>query len=704
MAVQKEREMTSNYGDPVITGGLSVFDKEFDEAYYYDGDDLGACYTPDCTSFRLWAPTAGEAWVCLYESREAEQAGQAEKHRMRRDIGGTWVLNMEGDLAGSFYTYCVQIGTELYEAVDPYAKAVGVNGDRGAILALESTNPERWTKDKPEFVSPPDAVIYELHVRDATIHPSSGAKHKGKYLGLCEPGTVGPGGIPTGLDHIAALGVTHVQLLPVFDYSTESVDETRLDEDQYNWGYDPKNYNVPEGSYATDPYDPASRIRELKQLIQSFHDRGIRVIMDVVYNHVYDGHIVNFSKLVPGYYLRYTADGKFSNGSGCGNDVATERPMVSKFIVDSVLYWAEEYHMDGFRFDLMGLIDIATMNEIRRRLNELDPTILVYGEGWRLPTVLPEDRLATQGHAASMPGIGHFSDIIRDAIKGHVFSLGEGGFVTGASGREPALRKGIAGGIYYSDTVNSFAEEPAQSVNYAECHDNHTLWDKIVTVTQAGPEVRRKDMHRLGSAIILTSQGIPFIHAGQEFLRTKNGVENSYRDSDLINRLDWERCNVHRDDVEYMKALIRLRKEHPAFRLRHADLIRSHLVFEASPGHSVAYTLRYHAGGDPDRHLYVIYSAIADAFQISLPELGNWEIRFGGEFVKVLRDNRMTVSGTGMVVLAVPGPGDAGNGADAKQAAAEPLDADGNPVDSRRADAEKSTAKQASDSAAGVEL
>lgn len=652
MSVQKDREMTANYGDPVITGGLSVFDKEFDAAYYYEGNDLGISYSPEQTTFKLWAPTAGEAWVCLYDSWDAEQG---TRHRMRRDINGTWVLKLNEDLEGVYYNFCVQIGEEQHEAVDPYAKAVGVNGDRGAIVDLKKTNPDRWSDEKPELSSPLDAVIYELHVRDATIHPASGARHKGKYLGLCEPGTTGPGGIPTALDHIASLGVTHVQLLPVFDYSTESVDETRLEEEQYNWGYDPKNYNVPEGSYATDPYDPYSRIRELKQLIQSFHDRGLRVVMDVVYNHVYDGHLSTFSQLVPGYYLRYTKDRQFSNGSGCGNDVASERPMMSKFIVDSIRYWAEEYHFDGFRFDLMGLIDVATMNEIRKQLNQIDPTILVYGEGWSIPTELAPSQLATQASAARMPGIGFFSDCVRDAIKGHVFESATGGFVTGVFGKEQEVRKSVAGGIDFSDDIKAFAMEPLQSINYAECHDNHTMWDKIVLATDTESGLLRREMHRLGSAIILTSQGIPFLHAGQEFMRTKDGVENSYNASDLVNRLDWDRCNVHQEDVDYIRALISLRKTHPAFRLQNADLVRSHLVFEPSPAHSVAYTLRSHAGGDPDQHLFVVYNADRNRVRIPLPELGKWELRFGGEYIQEQHDDYVMLSGIGMVVLAVAG-------------------------------------------------
>lgn len=420
MSVQKEMKEPIYYGDPATTRGISVFAQEFDQLFSYDGDDLGLTYSPACSSFCLWAPTAQEAELVIYDSWQ----GAAEsKYAMIRDIRGTWRATVDGDLDGKFYTYRVRLGEQWNEAADPYARAVGVNGDRGAILDLRKTDPERWTEDKPPFEDPVDAIIYELHLRDLSIHPASGMTHKGQYLALAEEGTRGPEGILTGLDHIANLGVTHVQLLPIYDYSTESVDETKLDEPHFNWGYDPKNYNAPEGSYATDPYMPGLRIQELKTMIQALHDRGLRVIMDVVYNHVYDGYRVNFTKLVPGYYLRYKQDGSLSNGSGCGNDVATERLMMSRFIVESVVYWAKEYHIDGFRFDLMGLMDVDTMRETRRRLDGIDPSIMTIGEGWMMGTELPMERLAHQKNASLMPGIGHFNDDFRDAIKGNIFCM-----------------------------------------------------------------------------------------------------------------------------------------------------------------------------------------------------------------------------------------------------------------------------------------
>lgn len=650
MSVQKEMKEPIHYGDPAATGGISVFDQEFDKLFSYDGLDLGLSYTSLQSAFCLWAPTAFEAEVVLYESW---QAAEGEHLPMTSDVRGTWRLNVAGDLDGKFYTYRVRIGEQWNEAADPYARAVGVNGDRSAILDLRKTDPERWTAEKPPLADPVDAVIYELHLRDLSVHPASGIAHKGQYLGLAEAGTRGPGGILTGLDHIADLGVTHVQLLPVYDYATESVDETRLSQPHYNWGYDPKNFNAPEGSYATDPYVPAVRIRELKTMIQALHDRGLRVIMDVVYNHVYDGFRVNFTKLVPGYYLRYKRDGSLSNGSGCGNDVASERLMMSRFIVESVLYWAEEYHIDGFRFDLMGLLDIKTMREIRSRLDEIDPSLMTIGEGWMMDTELAPELLASQSNADVLPGIGHFNDGFRDAVKGNIFRYEEPGFIGGKGGLELALKTGITGGVVYGQSTGQFADEPQQCVNFVECHDNHTLWDKIVLSSEGADDTHRAAMHRLASAMLLTSQGIPFLHAGQEFMRTKDGVENSYKSPVEINRMDWERCAAHTADVAYMKRLIALRKAHPAFRLRTAEEIRVVLMFEQAPAGAIAYTLRGHAGGDPAEHLYVLYNANPDGAALGLPDLGDWTLLFGDELMPELAGGKLTVKGLGMVVLAV---------------------------------------------------
>lgn len=648
MSVQKESDAVIHYGDLYVTGGVSVFDKEFDELFYYEGTDLGLTYRPQESAFRLWAPTASEAYVLLYTDW---QTAEARRYAMTRDVKGTWLLTIKEDLQGMYYTYQVLIGDQWNEAIDPYAAAIGVNGDRACIVDMATTNPDRWTEDKPPLHSPVDAIIYELHVRDYTIHSDSGVVHKGKFKGLTETGTRGPGRIRTGLDHIVELGVTHVELLPIYDFSTESVDETRLHVPQYNWGYDPKNYNAPEGSYATDPYVPEVRIRELKQMIQTFHDHGLRVIMDVVYNHVYDGYLINFTKLVPGYYLRYNKERKFSNGSGCGNDTASERPMMRKFIVESVLHWVKEYRIDGFRFDLMGLLDVETMNEIRSRLDEIDPSIITIGEGWIMNTELEEKKRANQQQAALMPRIAHFNDGFRDAVKGDIFQFDYKGFVSGGVGYQDKVRQGTVGGITYSKDIKAFASEPDQCVNYVECHDNHTLWDKIMLSTEGDDDTMRRAMHRLSSAMILTSQGIPFLHAGQEFYRSKNGVENSYNSSDEVNQLDWEMASQHQDGVKYIQRLVQLRKKHPAFRMRDAASIREHLQFEPCPEHAVAFTLRNHAGGDTEKHIYVLYYAARKESSLALPLLGDWKVLLGEEHIKRINRDSLVVSGIGAVIL-----------------------------------------------------
>lgn len=389
----------------------------------------------------------------------------------------------------------------------------------------------------------------------------------------------------------------------------------------------------------------------MKQLIQTFHDQGLRVIMDVVYNHVYDGYLINFTKLVPGYYLRYTKDGKFSNGSGCGNDTASERPMMRKFIVESVLHWVKEYRIDGFRFDLMGLLDVETMNEIRTRLDEIDPSIITIGEGWVMNTELDEKKRANQQQAAVMPRIAHFNDGFRDAVKGDIFQFDYKGFVSGGSGLLHKVKQGIVGGISYSKDIKAFASEPDQCVNYVECHDNHTLWDKIMLSTDGESDAVRRAMHRLSSAMILTSQGIPFLHAGQEYYRSKNGVENSYNASDEVNWLDWGLASEHQDGVKYIQRLVQLRKNHPAFRLRDAASIRKHLRFEPCPEHAVAFTLRDHAGGDPEEHMYVLYYAGRKESSLALPELGEWKILLGEEHITRLTGDSLVVEGIGAVIL-----------------------------------------------------
>jgi pullulanase len=629
MAVQKDVNYSISFGDSRIVNGMSVHSNEFDDFFYYDGDDLGCDYSPNRSSFRLWAPTASVASLLIYDAWDSAAVVEMP---MKRSEKGTWTVTVYRDLVNYYYNYKVQIGEQWHEAVDPYARAVGVNGDRGAIVNLDSTTPQNWDATRSSFSAPVDAVIYEVHVRDLTVHSHSGAEHKGKFLGAAELGTRGPNLVRTGLEHIKDLGVTHIQFLPIYDYSTDSVDETNPDA-SYNWGYDPKNYNVPEGSYSTDPYSPTVRITELKTLIQTIHNEGMHVIMDVVYNHVYDAYRHSFMKLVPGYYYRYRSDLTLSNGSGCGNDVASERKMVRKYIVESVVFWAREYNLDGFRFDLMGLHDIDTMNEIRARLNEIDPSIIIIGEGWDIPTELNGDRKATQHNAWKMPRIAHFNDGLRDTLKGNTFNLREPGFASGRGGLEHDVKRGIIAGIQYHDHLRSFALEPDQCVNYVEAHDNHTLWDKLSLTSAHLDEMTRRKIHMLCSAIVLTSQGIPFIHAGQEFMRTKNGDENSYKSSTLVNQMDWQRCAQFSYEVNYIRRLIQLRKNHAAFRMPKADQIRNHLIFENAPANSVAYTLRNHANQDVAKDLYVLHNANWHPIEVQLPTFGLWRIAFGEEFI-----------------------------------------------------------------------
>jgi len=591
--------------------------EEIDRLFYYDGHDLGNRYHEQATVFRLWAPLATEAKVIVYEKWD----DGGKEIIMERTEKGTWAAKLDGDQDGLVYTYKVKSNEQWNEVVDPYARAVTINGDKGVVINLMSTNPDNWSTEKPEQSSVMDTIIYELHIRDASIHPASGIVHKGKYLGLAETGTTGPEGMITGLDHIKSLGVTHVQLLPMFDYAT--VDEASLDRPQYNWGYDPKHFNAPEGSYATDPYDPKTRIKEMKQMIQSFHDQGLRVIMDVVYNHVYSVEDSPFNKLMPGYYFRYL-NGQLVNGTGVGNDTASERLMMRKFIIDSVSYWASEYHLDGFRFDLMGIHDVQTMNQVRQALDDIDPSIIVLGEGWDLNTTLPADQKANQKNASMMPRIAQFNDFYRDSLKGSSLESIQKGFISNYPGLEENMKKGICAGGYDQSTA-SFTS-PNQVVVYAEAHDNHTLWDKLFITNKDSPPQDRKRMHRLASAIILTSQGIPFLHAGQEFMRTKRGDENSYKSPDIINQLDWTRCSEYAEEIEYMKGLIKLRKTYPSFRMDSYPLIHQNLNWIETPANVVAYRL----SGKP-HELIVIHNSNHHEIEVTLPYRGDWSILVNGE-------------------------------------------------------------------------
>lgn len=645
-----------NYGEANTEIGKVVGSKKFDDLFYYDGNDLGNAYEPSGTKFRLWAPIASKAKLVIYKKWNDKTGTEIP---MKQGEKGTWIAELKGDQKGNFYTYKVQNGSNWAEAVDPYVRATSVNGDKGAIVDLHKTNPKGWNKDKkPKLKNPEDSTIYELHVRDLSIQSESGIKNKGKYLGLTEKGTRGPKGVTTGLDYIKDLGVTHVQLLPIADF--EYIDETKSNEPQYNWGYATENFNVPEGSFSTNPYEPTVRITELKQMIQTLHDNDLRVVMDVVYNHTYNTAESSFQKLVPGYYYRYNEDGTLVSGYGAVNHTASERKMVRKFMVDSVKYWAEEYHVDGFRFDLMGLHDVETMNKIRKVVNKIDPSIIIHGEGWDLDTPLAPQLKANQKNAYKMKGIGHFNDDIRDGLKGYVADEHDKGFINGKQNLEERMKKGIMAGVDYDPQVSTY-QDPEQVLTYFEAHDNHTLWDKLELTNPDDSEQVRKQMHKLASSIILTSQGIPFLHAGQEFMRTKYGNHNSYASPDSINQLDWARRAAFDKEVKYTKGLLELRSNHPAFRMTTAEQIRKNLTFINAPRNVVAFTLDGRATGDKARQLIVAHNANKKSTKIALPSKGPWKVlvdgnRAGDKVLYVVKDNKITVPSLSTFVLETNSP------------------------------------------------
>jgi len=616
-----------------------MIEGDFSTYPVYEGKDLEMTYTKEATTFRIWAPTAKAAVLRLYD--EGIGGKPIAEHKMKKDKKGTWLLKLDGDLKGKFYTFQVEVGDRwMDQNPGVYAKAVGVNGLRACVVDLAETNPQGWEADKrPPLANFNDIILYELQVRDLTISPTSGAKNKGKFLGLAETGTTNSAGYATGIDHIAELGITHVHLLPVFDYLR--VDETKLDTPQYNWGYDPLNYNALEGSFATDPYNPAVRIKEFKELVMAFHNKGIRVVMDVVYNHTSQSFKSYFNQLVPDYYYRHDAEGEFSNSSGCGNETASEREMMRRYMIESLIYYATEYHIDGFRFDLMGIHDIQTMNMIRAEMDKIDPTIFLYGEGWTAGACpLPDSLRALKANTMQLNGIAAFSDDIRDAIKGHWSDEKERGYVSGKPGLEESVKFGIIAStphkdirfsmVNYSDTA--WAKEPSQTINYVSCHDNHTLWDKLSVTNPEDSEADRIKMHKLANAIVLTSQGVPFLHAGVEILRTKQGVHNSFESPDSINQINWDWKTKYIDVFNYYKALIALRKAHPAFRMTSTEMLNTHLHFshDESTG-IVAYSINGNANGDKWKDILVVFNANRTATHVTLPPESTWTIVLNGE-------------------------------------------------------------------------
>jgi len=628
----------------------------------YIGNDLGVNWSPEKTVFKIWAPTASAVKLRLYASGDGGKPLQTFNLLKGRE--GTWAISVKEDLKNQYYTFQTNInGIWLNERPDIYAKAVGVNGKRGMVVDLVSTDPKKWSLDKkPVQKNFTDIIIYELHVRDLSVSPNSGIEHKGKFLGLTETKTRSQDGTVTGLDHIKSLGVTHIHLLPSFDFN--SIDESKAGSAQYNWGYDPLNYNVPEGSYATDAYDGNVRIREFKKMVQTLHTNGLRVILDVVYNHTCDTS-ANFNEFVPGYFYRHKADGSYSNGTGCGNETASEKAMMRKYMVESVVYWAREYHIDGFRFDLMGVHDIETMNAISAALHAIDPTIFIYGEGWTAgDSPLPEQLRADKANVAKLDKIAVFSDDIRDGLRGGWSDVKSKGFVSGAPGTAESVKFGIVGSVQHPQVDYSrvnydkapWAAEPYQTITYVSCHDDNTLWDRLKISNPSASEPELIKMDKLANAIVLTSQGVSFLLAGEEMLRSKNGVANSFNSPDAINQLDWSRKARYKEVFNYYRSLIAMRKHHPAFRMPSANMIREHLHFmETGDPNIIAYQINGNANGDTWRNILLVFNGNAAAGKVKIPP-GKWRMVSDGrqideKSIKAVEGGQVIIPGTSAYIL-----------------------------------------------------
>ena len=569
------------------------------EAFHFDE----MVYSPNETVFKLFAPADAECFVVT----------DNDSIRMTLAADSIWTATLKGDHKGKTYQFSVN----GQRSPGVFAKAVTVNGEKGVIIDMKDTDPKGWADDKHVLRPHQDNVIYEMHHRDFSIARPD-AKHPGKFLALTEPWAI---------QHLKDLGINAVHILPSYDYG--SVDETRLSDNKYNWGYDPVNYNVPEGGYSTDPFKPEVRIREFKQMVQALHQAGVAVILDVVYNHTYDINHSNFQRTYPDYYYRKTEEGTYSNGSGCGNETASDKPMMRKFMEESVRYWFDEYHVDGFRFDLMGVHDIETMNAIRKMMDDIDPNILIYGEGWSAGAcALPNEQLGMKANMQQMPHIAAFSDEIRDALRGPFSDDKEGGFLAGVPNCEESLKYGITGAIAHPQVdmtqVNysktPWATEPTQMISYVSCHDDMCLVDRLKT---SMPGITMDELIRLdllAQTAVFTSQGIPFMLSGEELLRDKKGVHNSYESPDSINRLDWSNLQKYPQVFEYYQRLIALRQHHAAFRLGNADLVRKHLEFLETPRQTVAFRLKNLEGKDAWNNIVVILNAAKSPQQVSIPE------------------------------------------------------------------------------------
>lgn len=637
--------MTAVLGTMMPVGALncveasaqSSYDARFKDYPVYAGDDLELKVDENGTHFRLWSPEAEDACVNLYDDGHTGVAYETLLMTYEPQ-SGTWVASVPEQLYGKFYTFQVKSGGHwLDETPGVWAKAVGVNGRRAAVIDFAKTNPAGWESDKgPEVKNFSDVIVYEMHHRDMSMHPSSGIANKGKFLAMTETGTLSPDGEKTGIDHLKELGVTHVHILPSYDYN--SVDETNLQTNQYNWGYDPQNYNAPEGSYSTNPSDPATRVREMKEMIKALHDAGIGVVMDVVYNHTAENDDSNFELTAPGYYHRHWDDGRYSDASGCGNETSSDLPQTSDFIVNSVKYWADEYHIDGFRFDLMAIHDTETMNRVASELKKINPSIFVYGEGWTAgDSPMAKERRALKENVSAMTDIAVFSDDLRDAVKGHYTDAADRGFATGKPGLEETVKIGIVAAtphpqVDYSKGNNSkfaYASSPEMIVNYVSCHDDLCLTDKLRKSMAGEPEGNMLEAAKLAQTIVFTSQGTPFIFAGEEVFRDKKGVHNSYKSPDSINAIDWSNKAKYRDLFDYYKGLTELRKAHPAFRMTTADDIARHLVFDkidsAKTPNLISYSLKENANGDDWKEIKVVFNGASKPQRVKIAR-GNWTI------------------------------------------------------------------------------
>lgn len=568
-------------------------------------------YAPEKTTFTFWSSIAEKMEVRLYNTYDA---AEFEVITLQEKNDDYWTATVKGDQLGKFYTVCsYQNGEWGQESPGIFAKAVSVNGQKAAIIDMQATNPEGWENDqRPAMTDPTDVVVYETHMRDFTIDATSGIANKGKFIAFTEHGTQTAEGLASGIDHLKELGITHIQILPMYDYG--SIDETTLDLNKYNWGYDPVNYNVPEGGYSTNPYDPATRIREAKTMIQALHAAGIRVIMDVVYNHTYSVEGCALGRVVPQYFYRMNEDGTYANGSGCGNETASDKEMMRQFMVESVCYWAREYHIDGFRFDLMGIHDQETMRQIRAALDEIDPTIITYGEGWAASSpAYPYEQLAMKQWTYTMPRVGAFSDDIRNALIGSPFDHHRG-FASGNTASRGAVCYGLV-------ACPDWSGEPMQHVSYITCHDNYCLRDRIEVAAAEETEATKLRMNKLAQTAVMVSQGMTFFYGGEELFRTKQGVENSYQSPDSINVIEWANKQTYNDLYTYYREIIKIRRQHKGFRLGTAELVKNHVEFpETTQEGLIIYRIKDLQGIDTASSLVVLLNGTAEAIEAEIPQ------------------------------------------------------------------------------------